>query len=289
MSRVIQGLRSNVTDEDSMKGINALSVLLKAWQKDNYANSLQIIRKSKIPWSSVLFKGAPTKVIKGKKNKPDQTVVRSPPKPSKSPWLSQAERSEYGNLYKDLWSGADSIRDRWNALDSMQQHSQFNGYIAEVKRLYETLNNVSNSTHSKLGKRKCWIEQYCKESNFKPKPKRDEAESFLLSTHFFSKDHSNMSNNVKKIFAPITVFGNLYKDIDQATLWSTITSVTEGDRHRITSADFTAINAGELRPLWQIWADVFKPVFTRETESVEEAQLPTERNMFARLLGLGQD
>jgi hypothetical protein len=288
ITRVMQGLRANISDDNCLKAIDALAMLLKAWQKVNYERSLSIVRKCKLSWSTVLFRGAPTEVIKGKRNKPDQTVVRSPPKPSRSPWLSSAERSELGNLYKVDWSHLDEVRLRWNALSSEQQHRQFNAFVRDVKSHYERLNNISNFVHAKLGKRKHWIELSCKEDGYKPKVKRDESESFLLSAHFFAKKNLNeFDMSVKRVFAPITYL----EDTPEGQLLQTWNNCipTEGDgNNRISAVDFSPDEDGKFTKLWQIWAEMFSPVFVDKRKPVVEATPTEDRNIFSKLLGLGQ-
>jgi hypothetical protein len=215
------------------------------------------------------------------------TVIRSPPKPSRSPWLSTAERSELGNLFKDDWSALDGIRERWTALSSEQQHRQMNTFIREIKSHFEKLNNISNSVHAKLGKRKQWIERFCKEDGFKPKTKRDESESFLLSAHFFSKDLSNLDMSVKKIFAPVTYLPD-FREGQQQDLWNACFPDKDVTQTRILSEDFSPEDGDSYR-LWRIWADTFKPVFTKAIQQQAEAQPTEDRNIFTRLLGLSQN
>jgi hypothetical protein len=286
MLKIISGLKSNITDEAMANAVQTLAMLLKVWQKTQYENALTIVRKCKLSWAAVLHRGAPTRVLKGKKGKPDQTVVRSPPKPSRSPWLSQAERSELGNLFKDDWSSVEKIRSEFVALSAEQQHRQFFGFIRRVKQHYEDLNNISNSVHAKLGKRKQWIEAFCKADGYKPKPKRDESESFLLSTHFFSKDHSTMNMTVKKVFAPVT-----YLTLERERWTSTITTwgnlvSTDESNLIVNSSTFDRDDEGDVYKLWIIWAETFKPIFHKNGTAVEEAQPPKDQNLFSRLLGL---
>jgi hypothetical protein len=286
MTKVISGLRSNVTDELITKAIDTLGLLLKMWQRSQAEQALAVLRKCKIGWSTLLFRAAPTTTIKGKRNKPDQVVVRSPPKPSKSPWLSKAERSELGNLFKDDWSHIDKIRQRWVALDSEQQHRQFNTFVREIKTHYESLNNLSNSVHAKLGKRKHWIERICDEDKFKPKVKKDESPSFALSDHFFSKKLTDVDNSIKKLFSPLTYLPDKYNPLDS---WNSILPDEEDEVRRITSADFNLEEDSEAFKLWQIWADIFLPVFRSTSVVVEEPQPSIDRNIFTRLFGLSNE
>jgi hypothetical protein len=284
MLKVISGLRSNVTDESCLKAVDTLGLLLKMWQRANASKALTVVRKCKIAWSTVLLRAAPTSIIKGKKGKPDQTVVRSPPKPSKSPWLSSSERSELGELFKDDWSHLEAIRTDWTALNSEQQHRQFNSFLKRIKTHYERLNNISNSVHAKLGKRKHWIELVCKEDNFKPKIKRDESANFHLAAHFFTKDLTQMHMSVKRLFSPVTYLTeDKYGSLDQ---WNQLVSDID-EPERITSADFDESD-GPAYKLWRIWADMFRPVFTKATETTEEPPQTTERNIFMHFLGLAQ-
>jgi hypothetical protein len=280
MTKVISGLRSGVTDDACLKAIDTLSMLLKAWQRENYSKALTIVRKCKISWVSVLFRAARTEVIKGKRGKPDQTVIRTPPKPSKSPWLSPSERSELGKLFKDDWSFLDTFRSEFVALPANQQHRQFNRFIREIKAKYELLNSISNSLHSRIGKRKYWIEAACSKDNFKPKPKKNESESFLLSTHFFKKDLTKLDMRVKKIFSPLTYLDEVpYRS---ETIWSQLFPDQE-DVLRVTSATFTIDDDGEAFRLWQIWADYTLPVFRKHITKIEDPPQTKEFNIFAVL------
>jgi hypothetical protein len=284
MTKIISGLRSNVTDESTTKAIETLAILLKMWQKTQAINSLAVIRKCKIAWSILLHRAAPTQTIKGKRNKPDQTVVRSPSKPSKSPWLSKAERSELGNLYKDDWSRIEQIRDRWVKLNSEQQHRQFNTFSKEIKSHYEKLNNISNSVHAKLGKRKHWIERVCEEDKFKPKVKKDESPSFALSDHFFSKNLTNTQFSVKKLFCPVTYLPEEFEPLDTFN-----NCIPKEGTLRINSASFSLEDDGASYKLWQIWADMFSPVFSASTTVVDEPQPTVSQNMFTALFGFSKE
>jgi hypothetical protein len=285
MTRIMSALRSNVTDESVTRSVDTLGLLLKVWQKHNYERALQIVRKCKLGWSTVLFRGAPTTIIKGKRGKPDQTVVRSPPKPSRSPWLSSAERSELGNLYKDDWSALDKIRDNWVALPAEEQHKQFNSFVKRIKQHYEKLNNLSNTVHARLGKRKHWIELVCKEDKYKPKVKRDESESFLLAAHFFSKNLKQFDKRVARVFAPVTYL----PDPDGKLLgtWNELLTMND-DQYPLTSDNFSLEDEGAVFKLWQIWADLFQPTFGKKESQVEEAPPTEDRNIFTKLLGLAQ-
>jgi len=284
MTKVVQGLRSNISDDASIRAVDTLSMLIKMWQKSQHENALEIIRKCKISWSSVLFRGASTKVIKGKKNRPDQRVVVSPPKPSKSPWLSTAERSELGNLYKADWSALDGIRNEFVALMPEQQHRQFNYYVKRVKEHFVELNNTANLVHARLGKRKHWIEQYCKNTGFKPN-KKGVPESFQMAEHFFKQDLKGTHVRVVKIFAPNTYLPDP-EGVHEDTWHGLIPK--DDATHRITSADFNLENCGPTFKLWRIWADMFKPSFTKTVVDEPEEKPVTDRNIFATLFGLTQ-
>jgi len=280
MLKVISGLRSAVNDEACLKAIETLSTLIKLWQKNRYDESLSIVRKCKLAWSSVLFRAAPTEIIKGKKNRPDQTIIRSPPKPSRSPWLSPAERSELGNLFKDKWSFLEGYRKRWQALIPEQQHRQMNTFIRDIKHEYEMLNSLSNSLHSKLGKRKYWIERVCRQDSFKPKPKKNESESFLLSAHFFKKDLSSLSISVKKTFSPYAYLDE--HTFRSSTIFDELLVGAESDINRISAGDFSEADGPAWR-LWQIWAELFHPVLQPKQVKVEDPQPIDSYNMYTIL------
>jgi len=284
MTKVVQGLRSNVSDEMMIKAIDTLVTLIKLWQKQVHNDALAIVRNCKIAWSTLMFKGAPTQTIKGKKKEPDRLVIKSPVKPSKSPWLSSAERSELGNIYKDKWSYMDVIRTEWVALIPEQQHRQYEHFIKRIKQHYEELNNISNSVHAKLGKRKHWIESYCANDNYKPKPKRGESESFLLAAHFFSKDHASATLQMCKLFAPLTYFPD--RDNKQNEIWHSL--FPEKGVYEVTSGTFSLKEEGESFKLWAIWADIFKPKISNESDDPAEPQPTKDTNLFKVLFGFSQ-
>jgi len=281
MSRVMASLRAGITDEKCVKAIETLSILLKLWQKAHYSDALSIVRKCKLPWSSVLFRAAPTETIKGKKNRPDQTVIRSPPKPSRSPWLASAERAELGNLYKDDWSFLEDFRSRWNKLEALQQHRQFNTFIRDIKAKYEELNSISNSVHAKLGKRKYWIERICKQDGYKPKVKKGESESFLLAAHFFKKDLSKLDIRVKKIFSPLQYLDNTKYPVKST--WGQLLDGAEDSDFTIQASAFSLDEEGECFRLWQIWAEIFVPTITNSVKRVDDPPLIDTYNPFSVL------
>jgi hypothetical protein len=213
------------------------------------------------------------------RNKPDQTVVRSPPKPSRSPWLSAAERSELGSIFKEKWSFLEDYRKRWTALIAEQQHRQFGTFIRDIKREYEKLNAISNSVHAKLGKRKYWIERVCAEDGYKPKAKKNESESFLLSAHFFKKDLTKLDMRIKKVFSPVT-----FMDEDtfmSDTIWSQLFS--EEESYLVTAGSFTEKDDGPAYRLWQIWADVYQPRFVAKVTKIDDPVLSKDFNIFSQL------
>jgi len=280
MAKVISGLRSNILDDTCLKAIDALVMLIKVWQRASYDQALTVVRKNRINWSAVLFRAAPTEIIKGKRGKPDQTITRSPPKPSRSPWLSTGERSELGTLFKDEWSFLEGYRTRWVALSPEQQHRQFNTFIREIKSRYERLNSLSNMLHARLGKRKIWIEKVCRADGFRPKPKKDEAESFLLSAYFFKKDLTKLDIRVKKVFAPVSYLDE--EPFKTQTTWANTLPSESDDTFRVTAADFDSED-GECYKLWQIWADMFLPVFPARTARIEDPPLSSDFNIFSIL------
>jgi hypothetical protein len=280
MSRIMAGLRSSITDDSMAKSLETLSILLKLWQKENRENALSIVRKCKLSWSSVLFRAAPTETIKGKRGKPENKVIRSPSKPSKSPWLAASERSALGDLLKDDWSFLDGYRESWQALGSQEQHKQFNKFVSNIKAKYTELKTLSDSIHAKLGKRKYWIERQCKADGYKPKPKKGESESFLMAAHFFSKDLSTTKLGVKKVFCPSTyLVDNKYANDKN---WASLIGTTD-EVLRLSSATTTQQQFGDTFRLWGIWADIFKPVFRKSEKVDEDAPQTDSFNMYTIL------
>jgi len=278
--RVVQGLRASVTDDSAGKGIDTLVLLIKLWQKTQEDKALDLVRKHKISWSDVLFKGAPTTVIKGKKGKPDQTVVKSPPKPSRSPWLSSAERSVLGEVFKARWSALEDIRNQWSVLIAEQQHRQYETFVGRVRAHYEELNRISMSVNARLGKRKYWIESVCKSDGYNPKVKRDESQSFLLSAHFFKKDLSGVTNGIKRVFAPITYLED--DSFKSREIWDKCL-IEHGPLTPINVSDFTLDGDGQAYKLWQLWAEMFRPALSGIGLKVDEPQPIETYNIFSKL------
>jgi hypothetical protein len=281
LTRILAGLRANVTDEKCLKAIDTLWQLLKIWQKNNAQKALTIVRKCKIGWSTLLLASGPTRVIKGKKGKPDQTVLTSPPKPSKSPWLSAKERSAISDLFKPEWTRLETIREKWVLLEPEEQHTKYSTYQKEIRNLFQELHSISSNVHAKLGKRKHWIEAVCKEDGYKPKPKRDEAVSFLLTSHFFSKDITKLDNRVKKVFAPVSYLDGKTFGVD--TTWSNLLP-SEKDSRLAEADDFSTEDDGKAYRLWQIWAEQFVPNLPNKSVKLEEAPPVKTTNFFAALL-----
>jgi hypothetical protein len=278
MLRVLQGLRGAITDELMLESINTLSTLLKLWQKTKRSDALGIVRKCKISWSEVLYKGSPTYTIKGKRGKPDQVGIRSPPKPSRSPWLDQSERAAMGELFKTRWSALEGIRNSWNALEAHEQHTNYYEFIRRVTTHYEELNRISTSVHAKLGKRKHWIEATCKTDGYSPKVKKDESQSFLLAAHFFKKDLSTVQPAVKKVFAPSTYLENIISDQD--AIYARLAPSDDEDVARYLKANFTKDQHGDAYLLWGTWAELFKPVFRRNEPALPEPKPSGSNNPF---------
>jgi hypothetical protein len=280
MMRLIAQIRSSITDDSCLKAVDTLYMLIKLWQKSKEQEALSIVRKCKLPWSAVLFRAAPTEVIKAKRNRPEQTIVRSPSKPSRSPWLSQAERSVLGDIFKDDWSFLERYRVEWQRLGPEQQHAQMNSYIRRIKAEYERLNAISTSVHAKLGKRKYWIERACKDDGFKPKAKKNESESFLLAQHFFKKDLSTLNIRVKKIFSPVTYLDNdRFSSLD---IWAQLVGTADKADNIITREDFSDED-GPSYKLWQVWADYIRPVITKGSQVVDDPPTVESFNIFNAL------
>jgi len=281
LTRVFSGLRGGITDEDVLTAINTLALLLKVWQRLQGPAALELVRKNRIGWGTVLLAGAPTAQKKVKKQDSMQTVLVSPSKPSSSPWLSTAERTKLAHLFSDVWSRPDSWRIEWNALTAWEQHDHYSEFVERLKSHYEELNRISSSVHSKLGQRKRWIYAVVTDSGNAPKSKKDKADPFKWSALFWKCDLNRLHNAVKKTFSPVTYLVD--EKWQSLTVWSSLFN-TGRDLNTIEAADFDDSDTPAWE-LWQIWASIFEPKFPSLPSQVGDSTSLADENMYAILAG----
>jgi len=281
ITRVFSGLRGGITDEDVLTAINTLALLLKVWQRLQSREALDLVRKNRIGWGTVLLAGAPTAQKKVKKQDSTQTVIVSPSKPSSSPWLSTAERTKLAHLFSDVWSRPDSWRFEWNALTALEQHDRYTEFVERLKGHYEELNRISSSVHSKLGQRKRWIYAVVNDSGNSPKSKKDKADPFKWSAAFWKCDLTRLHNAVKKTFAPVTYLVD--EKWSSLTVWSQLFNTT-ASINIIEAEDFSQEDSPAWE-LWQVWAAIFDPRFPKLASQVGESSSLADDNMYSILAG----
>jgi hypothetical protein len=278
LTRIMAGLRAGLPDEKTTTAIKTLELLIRAWQKTRGDQALDLVRKNKISWGSVQLAGSPTETKKGKKGRPDQTVIVSPSKPSQSPWLSVQERAKLSKIFSEKWSFSDAIRHEWLALPPQEQHKQYNSFVQRLKDGYAEMSRISNSVHAKLGHRKYWIFKAVSESALMPKSKKDKEDNFKISTIFFaSVKLPSLGNSIKKAFAPseyMEALGSRDKEI-----YSNLVSLDTDNE--VIASDFSFGEDGPTYELWQIWADKFAPIFPAKTIIPDAAGLPDDNPFVA--------
>jgi hypothetical protein len=280
LSRVIAGLRSGLPDENTSGALKTLELLIKAWQRCQSVQALDLVRKNKIAWGTVQMAGSPTTIKKGKKGRPDQQVIVSPSKPSQSPWLSQQERVKLSKIFAERWSRPDEIRKEWVVLPELEQHKQFNTFVQRLKDHYAEVTRISSSVHAKLGHRKNWIYKAVDSNGLMPKSKKDKEDNFKISTIFFaSVNLPNLGLAVKKEFAPVQYLNE--ESFHTATTWGNCIGSTDA-LFKPTESDFTMDDDGVAFELWQIWASKFQPVF-QHNQVIPEARGLQDDNPFIAL------
>jgi len=201
-----------VIDESELKAIKTLEQLLQLWRKDQEEDALNLLTRHKIPWGAVLTKGAPTEKKKVKKQ--EIISIVSPPKPSKSPWLSGAERTELQAIHKEIWEFPEYMRKAWNLMTPEAQHANYKIYVAKVRSHYELMKAVSSSAHAKLGHRKKWIEDRCRSAGVEPKSKKEKGNMFVWTQNFFklSLKIYGTHQSLIRIFAPNHYLGGEWNE-----------------------------------------------------------------------------
>jgi hypothetical protein len=240
-----------VTDESELKAIKTLEQLLQLWRKEQEADALNLLTRHKIPWGAVLTKGAPTEKKKVKKQ--EIISIVSPPKPSKSPWLSGAERTELQRIFKEIWEFPDYMRKAWNVMSPQAQHANYHTYVAKVRSHYELMKAVSSSAHAKLGHRKKWIEDRCRSAGVEPKAKKEKGNMFIWTQNFFklSLRIYGTHQSMVRIFAPNHYLGGVWEE--------DFGYILEADRILTDRSQLPSEISEDRRVLWGEWVDRFNP------------------------------
>jgi hypothetical protein len=274
LDRVYGSLRAVSSEPMHQGAIATLQRLFKLWMKETREPALALVRKHRISWGAVLKSGSPqeTKKVKG-------TVIRqikSPPKPSRSPFLSNVERQALSSLLASEWDRPTELREQWLALAASEQHDQFPRYVRELKEYYERISKLSSGMHAKLGHRKKWIHAACEEAGVAPKRKKDRSNEFVWASAFFKLDLQKINLSVALVFSPAHYLENKYDCITiQDNLW-------DEDR-MITSVDCTREVCGDTVDLWKEWATRFLPNFSVDSDVVPRAETLQDDNPFAHL------
>jgi len=274
LSKVFSGLRSVSTEEKVLSAISTLERLLKLWIKEQYRNALDLVRKNKISWGVLLNAGSPTesKKVKGQLVK----QIKSPPKPSRSPFLSGKERQEISSLFAPSWNATEEMRNNWNALSANEQHDQYKDYLNALKKHYENIQKISSSTHSKLGHRKKWIHRACEEQGVAPSNKKDKSNEFKWAESFFKLNLRNVNVSVTMVFAPSHF---LPEKFDAATGLDHLYAMDKV----LEVTDAHANNMGACVGLWKEWIQRFEPDLTIDRLSVPDAITLADDNPFSVL------
>jgi hypothetical protein len=274
LTKVFASLRNVSSEPKVQTAIMTFERLLKMWIKDQYRDALDLVRRNRISWGTLLNAGSPTesKKVKGRIVK----QIRSPPKPSRSPFLSGKERQELASLFAPAWNTPEQMRTEWNALSANDQHTQYSEYLVRLKQHYEDISKISSSIHSKLGHRKKWIHKACEERDVVPKNKKDKSNEFKWADAFFKLNAKDMNLSVALVFAPSHYLPDRYHVQDiLSTLWDKDKVLTTTDAHE----NFCGVTVN----LWKDWIQRFEPDLTINTIDVPEALSLEDDNPFADL------
>lgn len=275
LAKVFGALRAISSEKKHLQAIATLERLLKLWYKSVREQALALVRKNKISWGTVLLAGSPTESKKVKGNL--ITQVKSPSKPSRSPFLSGKEKQCLASLLAPVWNKPEELRTMWNALAPQDQHTQYENYIVELKKHYEEINKISTSMHAKLGHRKKWIHAACEEQDAVPIKKKDKSNEFIWTANFFKLDLTEINLSVALVFAPSHYL------VDPRYECDTILARLYGRNKVLSPEEITEALCGVTTDLWREWVGRFMPNFARQQGTVPEATSLTDANPFSAL------
>jgi len=275
LARVFAALRTVSSDNMHSQAIKTLESLLKLWYKSVRAQALALVRRNKISWGTVLVAGSPTESKKVKGNL--VTQIRSPSKPSRSPFLSGKERQAISSLLAPVWNTPEQLRVEWNSFSAQEQHARYGDFITALKLHYENVNKISTSIHAKLGHRKKWIHAACEEHGVVPSKKKDKSNEFIWTANFFKLDLTDVNISVALVFAPSHYLVDEKYDCD-----GILTRLFRTNRV-IDGSVITDELCGVTAPLWKEWATRFEPDCSYSLGTVPPATTLEDTNPFAGL------
>jgi hypothetical protein len=276
LDRVFGGLRAISGEPTHLAAIATLERLLKLWIKSQSDKAIDLVRKNKISWGTVLMAGSPTETKKVKGNL--ITQIKSPSKPSRSPFLSGREKQELSSLFAPAWNTPQQLRENWNMLSAWEQHDQYKDFIRMLKDHYEEINKISTSVHAKLGHRKKWIHAACSNQAAEPTKKKDKTNEFVWAQNFYKLNLQRINVPVALVFSPAHYLPSKYDGqtiLD--TLWDEDTLITAN----IVTEEICGVTVG----LWKEWADRFQPDFSLQQDDLPMATGLADDNPFLPISG----
>jgi len=275
LTKIFASLRGVSSEEKHLSAVSTLERLLKVWIKNQYDDALNLVRKNKIAWGTVLTTGSPTQQVRKKGSV--ITQLKTPSKPSRSPFLSARERQLISSLYAPEWNVPDQMRIEWNRMSPQEQHSNYSDFIVRLKQHYENINKISTSVHAKLGHRKKWIHAACEQQGTAPSSKKDKSNEFVWSSNFWKLNTAEINLSVALVFAPSHYL------VDPKYNSQTILDRMREHTERINSDYFTDEMCGVTVDLWKEWGMRFAPLFTITRTVIPEAITLQDDNPFAAL------
>jgi hypothetical protein len=257
LSKVYAHLRS-AAGKGADPAVRTLERLLKLFCRRLHDTAIMIIRKQKIPWSDVLFKGASTEAYKVKQQV--RTRVVTPAKPSRSPWWHREEAAAISNLVNSYWQAPEKIRTEWVALKSEQQHSDYSKYVSRVREAYQEMKRVSELLFAQSGHRKRYIlAALKKEQSNVSKKKRQQRSNFQLADAFWKLDLTGCYEPVKWAFSPIQSIGRLYPDASDMVVTLNGKSIEQAEGVTKAWSESENIRWSDYAKITRFWIRVFKP------------------------------
>jgi hypothetical protein len=277
LTKLFGALRAISSEKKHTQAIMTLERLLKLWYKEVREQSLALVRRNKISWGALVNKAAPTITKKIKGNM--VTSIKSPSKPSRSPYLSGKEKQALSSILKPEWELIDKFRETWNALPAEEQHKHYGGFIKEIKRHFEDLNRISTSVHSKLGHRKKWIHKICEDLGCAPTKKKDKSNEFVWTQNFFKNSLTGINISIALVFAPSHFL------IDEKYDGQNIVGRLFNRRDRqLTPADTTQTLCGATTALWVEWVTRFAPTPSVPIGEIPDAESISDENYYTALV-----
>jgi len=282
LAKAFGALRAISSEPASQAAIATLERLLKLWIKDQEKDALDLVRKCRIQWGTVLHKGAPTETKKVKGNM--VTNVVQPVKPSRSPFLSEKEKQMMSSLFAPVWNTPEELRKVWVALSPQDQHDQYQFYVKEVTKAFDNMKRISSSVHSKLGHRKRWIHQALINKGMAPSKKKEKSNEFIWASAFWKLNLTTINLSVVLVFAPNHFLVDPKYDCDSilSSLWNT----TNG---ALTADDVTDQVCGVTVGLWKEWAMRFEPDLSLDSGDIPKAETLKDDNPFSALSASDED